>query len=327
MENDLVSIIITAFNSEKYIFETISCCLNQSYRNVEVIVVNDGSTDGTVEEVLKINDFRVQLFTQINLGIEAARNLGILKSKGTFIQFLDSDDLLSTDKIKVQVAELSKDRLKVAVCKTVKFEIEPRYCQLNEIDTEFLYTTDNGLDFVLNLNGCYGREGMVQPNAYLISRDLLDIAGLSDTALTPSPDESEFFFRLILYSHGIVFTPDVINYYRCIPNELSMSKRKSIEGARAALRTIDKKYALLADKIDRHVISKVISVQYAIFLYKYYDLYPELLGEVDCRLRKLGLRNYPNVAGRRFRLVATFFGFRLALYLRNFFKWTIISRI
>ena len=93
--NNLVSIITPNFNSSKYIKDTIKSVLNQTYENWEWIITDDGSTDESAEYIknLCIEDSRIKLFKQTNLGPAKARNNSIKNAKGQYLAFLDSDDI------------------------------------------------------------------------------------------------------------------------------------------------------------------------------------------------------------------------------------------
>jgi len=97
----LISIIIPCFNSEDYISECIESVLSQNYNNLEIIVVDDGSTDDSINIVRAYKN--VNLYIQKNSGACVARNLGLAKSKGKYVKFLDSDDFLEPDTINKQV--------------------------------------------------------------------------------------------------------------------------------------------------------------------------------------------------------------------------------
>lgn len=102
MHNCLVSIIIPVYNSEKYLKYCIESAINQSYHNIEIILINDGAKDNS-EQICKEyadKDKRIKLLNQKNSGPATARNFGIMNSHGKFIMFLDSDDILHTDAIK-----------------------------------------------------------------------------------------------------------------------------------------------------------------------------------------------------------------------------------
>ena len=105
-----VSIIIPAYNVENYIERTLKSCVEQSYSDVEVVVVNDGSTDKTGEIVERFIDVRVVKLTQVNKGVSAARNLGLQTATGDFCIFLDGDDWLETDAVKHLVESYKKEK-------------------------------------------------------------------------------------------------------------------------------------------------------------------------------------------------------------------------
>ncbi|MBQ7541028.1 MAG: glycosyltransferase family 2 protein [Clostridia bacterium] len=97
-----VTVVVPAYNAEKYISETLDCLCAQTLRDVEVLVVDDGSTDGTAQIVSDFcaGDPRFRLLRQENAGVSAARNHGICEAAGTYILFLDSDDLLTADALR-----------------------------------------------------------------------------------------------------------------------------------------------------------------------------------------------------------------------------------
>lgn len=96
MENVEISVIIPVYNSEKYIRKCLESLANQTVKEIEVIIVNDGSTDHTaeiIEQYEKENDLRIRLFHRENAGQAAARNFAIDKAAGNYIAFMDSDDM------------------------------------------------------------------------------------------------------------------------------------------------------------------------------------------------------------------------------------------
>lgn len=104
MKNDLISIIIPVYNAEKFLDETINTVLNQTYTNFELILVNDGSNDKSVDVIKKYSDKRIKLIdNKKNKGAALSRNDGIKKSKGRYICFLDADDLWEKEKLEKQI--------------------------------------------------------------------------------------------------------------------------------------------------------------------------------------------------------------------------------
>lgn len=104
--NELVSVIVPAFNSRAFIKETIDSIVSQSYFPIEIIVVDDGSSDGTADYVESLNIDNLRVISQTNSGACVARNRGFKESKGKYIKFFDADDILMPDAIEKQVEHL-----------------------------------------------------------------------------------------------------------------------------------------------------------------------------------------------------------------------------
>lgn len=109
MENlPLVSVVMSVFNGEKYVADAIESILNQTYKNWELIIINDGSTDKTDEIIQKYHDTRIFYVSQKNMGLTKSLNKGILMSKGEYIARLDADDRAFPERIEKQVDYFSK---------------------------------------------------------------------------------------------------------------------------------------------------------------------------------------------------------------------------
>ena len=125
-KSDLISIIIPVYNVEKYIANCLESVINQTYNNIEIIIINDGSTDNSqsiINEYSK-KDTRIKKFIKENGGLSDARNYGLDKANGTYVTFIDSDDSITTDYveylynlIKMNDAEMSIASIKVVANK------------------------------------------------------------------------------------------------------------------------------------------------------------------------------------------------------------------
>ena len=114
MNMPLISIIMPVYNAECYLNQAISSCLNQSYQNIELILIDDGSVDKSIEIINNIinKDNRVKLFfTPTNQGPATARNIGLEKAQGDYITFLDSDDFIANDKLEKQLNFMLQNNL------------------------------------------------------------------------------------------------------------------------------------------------------------------------------------------------------------------------
>ena len=114
----MISVVIPVYNVEEYVEDCINSVISQTYKNIEAIIVNDGSTDKSLaicKQYAK-KDKRVHIITQANQGLSAARNTGINFAKGEYITFVDSDDLIAPDMIEYLYLLLSKSHADMAVC-------------------------------------------------------------------------------------------------------------------------------------------------------------------------------------------------------------------
>lgn len=114
MKND-ISIIIPAYNASSYIEECINSVINQTKKEIEIIIINDGSTDNTKEIVEKYKDKRIKFITTKNNGIGKTRNLGLKKATGKYIFFLDSDDYIAKDAMENLYKKAIKEKADIVV--------------------------------------------------------------------------------------------------------------------------------------------------------------------------------------------------------------------
>ena len=164
-ETGLVSIIVPAFNAERYIGRCLESVLGQTWHNLEVVIVDDGSKDATAEIVQSYQDRRVLYVRQENQGQGAARNNGIRRSKGKYITFLDADDMYLPEKVEKQVRFLEEhSEYKIMYCSALSFCLdEPRVllkkkgrCPQGDIFGDLL------------------RSSVINPNTIMLHRDVIE---------------------------------------------------------------------------------------------------------------------------------------------------------
>lgn len=154
-ENKKVSIVVPVYNVAEYLDECISTLVEQTYRNIEIILVNDGSTDNSMEICRKwqITDPRIQLYNNTNHGVSYTRNFAMERSNGDYITFVDSDDKVSEDYIKVLVETMEATSAEMSVTSyscfkdgedAAFFEIEDSLVKKCDIEMAF-YTLTRGM--------------------------------------------------------------------------------------------------------------------------------------------------------------------------------------
>jgi glycosyltransferase involved in cell wall biosynthesis len=218
----LVSILIPAYNAAQWIEETLASATNQTWPNLEIIVIDDGSSDSTLKLASQFLDRGVRVVSQKNMGAAAARNHALSLSNGDFIQWLDSDDLLSPNKIADQMAlaDRSSDRILLS-CGWAYFMY--RQSKARFIPTS-LWCDLSPLEWYLRK---WEGNHHMQTATWLVSRDITTAAGPWDTRLL-GDDDGEYFSRIIKASHGIKFAAGSKVYYRISGgNRLSYIGRSS----------------------------------------------------------------------------------------------------
>lgn len=247
-----ISVIIPVYNGEKTIKETILSVLNQTFEDLELIIINDGSNDATLEIVQTIKDHRLQIFSYLNAGLSASRNRGIAKAKGEFISFIDADDLWTPNKLELQLKAL-QDNPQAAVA----------YSWTDWIDQsgQFLraggHITVNGNAYEKLLI----RDFIESGSNTLIKKQALDEVGDFDQSVTP-PEDWDMWLRLAAkYEFITVEAPQIL--YRISPNSASFDIEKMEAGSLKVIQRVFSQSPELA-----HLKQKTLASRYNYLTFK-----------------------------------------------------------
>lgn len=210
-----VSIIIPVYNVEEYIDECINSCVNQTYKDIEIICVNDGSSDKSREHVEKFMEKypNIILVNQENAGVVKARNKGIEVSTGEYIMFVDSDDYIDTNMVEVMIKKLVSSK-----CDAVKCNIDTtlQFLQFCKTDKEQIYKGQEYQEYIKDklfldnnifsavYNGIYKKELVGNfPSGFRLGEDVLFNA--------------EYFLKV----KSVVLIPDAMYHYRDNPESVT----------------------------------------------------------------------------------------------------------
>ena len=306
----MVSIIMPAYTAAPWIGEAVASALVQEGTALEVVVVDDGSTDETAEVVAGIDDPRVRLIRQENRGAAGARNAGWRAARGTHLQFLDADDLLGPGKLKRQLEALAAAPARaVASCAWARFTGDPGAAAAKP---EPVWTEPDPLQWIIrSLSG----EGMMQTGAWLVPRALAEAAGPWNEALSLH-DDGEFFARVLLQASRQVFVPGPRVCYRQVPTSLSRDRsRRALESALAVCEAHDR--LLRGAAGASHAARRAAATSYAQFAYELGAGAPDLRARALAQLAALGVAPHATVGGWLFRMLVRGCGFPRALRLRQ----------
>lgn len=206
----LISVVIPVYNGEKTILETIKSVLNQTFSDFELIIINDGSHDKTLEMVEHIQDSRLKVFSYPNAGLSASRNRGFSRASGEYISFIDADDLWTPDKLEAQLTALQENpKAGVAYSWTNYINESGHFCHRGS----YLTVTGNVQGKLLLLNFL---ENGSNP---LIRRQALTEVGGFDESLLAAEDWDMWLRLAARYDFVCVPSPQIL--YRVSANSMS----------------------------------------------------------------------------------------------------------
>ncbi len=223
MKKERISIIVPVYNVKNYLDECIKTIVEQSYQNIEIILVNDGSTDGSDKKCndWALKDKRIKVYHKKNGGVSSARNLGITKMHGEYVTFIDSDDYIKKDyieKMLIQAKEYNADLvIGNAVIVTEKnnkpFNSNSKFMELNNVDTLKMMLT--------------GKHFQTTPWAKLYNSSI--VKEISFNEQMEIAEDLDFLIKYLELSKKTILTPYHDYYYRIRQNSSVRTNNKKME--------------------------------------------------------------------------------------------------
>ncbi|MDR2684896.1 MAG: glycosyltransferase [Prevotellaceae bacterium] len=238
MKNPKISVIIPCYNGEKYIAQCLENVMCQTYRNLEIIVVNDGSKDNSLEIIQKFKDLII--INQENRGLSAARNTGIDHATGDYIHFFDVDDFINLEFYEKMAEAIALTDAEIA-CSGMINEPKPRRTRLYPI----LLVLTNTEDKISTTN--VGRHGYVW--RYLFKKSFLIKQNLRfETGVLV--EDLPFSLQAVYFANKIVTVPDAIYFYKRRENSILTTKNRKGKKKRHEGWLIAKKFRM--EFSDKH---------------------------------------------------------------------------
>lgn len=232
MTHPLISVIVPVYNGSLYLHKSIDSALNQTYPLVEVIAINDGSKDNSIE-ILKSYGDRIRIIDQTNSGPAVARNNGALASRGELLAFLDQDDIWDENKLENQAALLSRHPSALAT-----------YCDHRNIDENGMVTSSTGALYYPRASGQI-LEHLIRGNFILsaslvmLRRTAFDMAGGFDISQPHWADDYDLWMRIAAQGPFLYQTETLASYRRHSNNTSGSADEMQIGNAHA-LRNLER---------------------------------------------------------------------------------------
>lgn len=314
--NELVSVIMPCYNAAGFISAAIQSVLDQTYTNFELIIVNDGSTDKSEEEIKKFDDKRIRYFRQENKGQCMASNFGISQARGEYIKFFDADDVLGSEHLEAQMKRLNGSKTSVASCAWGRFyDDNPNSAKFVP---ETVWKDMKPIDWLKA--ALLQKYDMMGAWVWMIPAPLLKLAGGWDERLSLNND-FEFSIRLLLHSEEVLFAENAKFYYRSgLAHTLSQvrSRKRFEEG----LLSTDLGCSYLLDRDSSPEMKRICANRYQEWLYRIYPYFPDLEKEVQQKINDLGGSDRIMDGGKVSRMISATLGWkankRIRLALQKF---------
>lgn len=228
--NPMISIIVPVYNVDKYLSTCIDSIINQTYKNLEIILVDDGSTDncGKICDMYKTIDSRIKVIHKKNGGLSDARNKGIDMSTGKYIGLVDSDDYIHPQMYEILYSNMVKYNGDIVVCNYVKYESYDFYAYQNIDDKVEIYNNIDSLDLVFG-----EKEGQcITPWNKIYNRNIFKNLRFEVGKIY----EDKLISHRILYtSKRTIFIPNILYFYR--------QRKGSLSHSEFNIKTLDSLYA------------------------------------------------------------------------------------
>lgn len=305
----LVSICMPCYNGSRCLDAAIESVLAQTWAHLELIVVDDGSTDDSLEIARRYEARGVRVMSQPNAGQSAAANAALRSARGEFVKFFDADDLMSPDMVERQVRALTRHPRCLAYSEWARFCTDP---------AEAVFKPRPGwhdaspVDWLVETWA--DGEPMMQCGQFLIPRPLLDQVGGWDERLSLIND-FEFFSRLVLASDGIVLTPGARLFYRSnVPG--SLSAQRSPQAWRSAALSLQLGTDALLSREDSPRTRTAAAAILQGLVYSLYPNLPRVVTAIECRIAELGGSPLRAQGGKGFRAASRVLGWKAARWLQ-----------
>ncbi len=310
MSGPLVSILIPCHNAAPWVADTLRSVQAQSWRHWEILLVDDGSTDASLDTVRRFESSSIKVLTQENRGQSTAFNLALAQAQGAFFEYLDADDLLHPDKLRLQIERLAREDPRCVA--------SGEWSRFHQSTAEAAFTPEplwrdlKPIDWLVE---AWTGGTMMHGAAWLVPAAVARAAGPWAEDLTRIND-FDYFSRVLLQSSGVAFCPGARSYYRSgIPD--SVSDSKSPKAWTSAYDALSRGTALLLSREDSPRSRRAAATTFQTFAHQACPFAPDLVRRAEERVAQLGGCQHTLRAGPLFNLVSRCLGWKTARRLQH----------
>lgn len=296
-----VSVIIPVYNSEQYITECIQSVLNQTYENIEVIIINDGSTDQSYSICQRFaeKDSRINLISIENSGVSTARNIGIDNSTGDYITFVDSDDWIDSQMIDLAIGKLKEENADITIWSYYKNFGDEELLLPMLYEEDKIFTDNKDILFFKAINSSYKQSPQKQSVSAgttwckLYKRELLIDNNIRFNAMLTRAQDTIFSMNAFYKADKIVYFNKSLYHYRITNTQISSGNR-FISDTHIPFNELLNEFQSFSNKVnDRDEFKKVYMVRVISVLiwhlehYYFHEQYPNKFRMMRKQIKKL----------------------------------------
>jgi len=290
-----LTVIIPIYNVEEYLKECINSIIAEEIKSLEIIGVNDGSTDKSLDILKKIKaqnkNINIKIINQKNSGISVARNKGLKEAKGEYVYFIDSDDFLQKNGLKILLKEIEKEDADIIRGDYVEYYDEKKIIRVNKIQNNMSegreYLIENRHNFIPMVWNSIYRTSFLKKNNLKFMENILN-------------EDVEFNFKACYLAEKIIEKKVFMYNYRQRNNSImsaeSLLEKRKIEFIKSSYEVANSLNKFLMEKKEKNKILKKMVFRYYFNIFTLSNKFKLELKKIDFILKKLKVKNLLKVA-------------------------------
>lgn len=254
---ELITVIINVYNGEKFISKCLESVINQTYKNIEILIINDGSTDNTLKICESYKDKRIKIITTQNLGLSFSRNVGIENAKGEYLYFVDSDDFIKNDVIEYLYNLCKQYNVKFSTCLSQPVVDYNFYTKKVKEKVQLIDSYEMLKKILL------GKDNSVTTWNKLIKKDIYDGIRFNNKYV----NDNDVTHKLVINAEKIAYSNKIKYFYFQNPNGITSNSLKNTERSKNLYKVVVARYKYIKEYYNDFVENDIGLLRHIIKLY------------------------------------------------------------